>query len=128
MRYFQLLKHHFQCRRKEKKSDNTYLAVDSREQVFVLGKLIHEDHSDLDDKIDESRVWHQINNISVLTNAMLDSVVEAFEQRALRSPTIGKKPLLLPCIQKGRESSVSEIVVDSGDNTVSAEERVGFFK
>ena len=68
--------------------------------MLVLGKLIHENHSNLDNEIDKSRVGDQIDDVSVLTNTVLDSVVEALEQRTLLCPTVGKKTLLFPSIQK----------------------------
>ena len=96
--------------------------------MLVLGKLIHENHSNLDNEIDKSRVGDQIDDVSVLTNTVLDSVVEALEQRSLLCPTVGKKTLLFPSIQKGRKTGVSKIVVDGGDDTISAEERVCLLK
>jgi len=105
-------------------ADEQCLSVDSRKEILVRCEFGHEDGTDLDDKLDKSRVIYQVDDVPVLPDALGDAVVETLDEGILFFPSLREETVVLPSLEELGKRRVTEVIVHCRHHAVAAEEGV----
>ena len=116
----------------ERMEDGAYehcLAINTRENIFMLLKFIKEDCTDHDNELDKPRMLGQAFNLHTLPNILLYSVINSSKERCVSAcPTTWNKTLFCPNVKKCAEWGVSEVVIHCSNNTIASKEWFYSFK